>query len=333
MSEIILTIGIPTYNGERYLAETINSCISQIKKNNLQSIEIIISDNASTDSTGDISKKMVEAYPDLVKYYRNEINIGFDKNVVELFKKGNGKFVHILGDDDFYCENTLDLVLSFLNINSNLSIVLLNIIYLNITNNSLYGEFVIDSDVFFNNRDDFFMFTKWRTSPISTLIMNRSEFNSCDLSFYYGNQWIHLGAIIEILSLGGTSCFLSKRIITVRTGNSDWSNKNGNQLEVGLAHLEVLSRMVPKGYNIEAYKYFLNYRYKENLKDILNLAPFNYIHRLKISLRMIRFFKFYALFWIFHLPFILVFSYPIQFAKFLIKYLNFKIKSYKLGLE
>ena len=36
MSEILLSIGIPTFNGEKYLAETINSCISQINKNNLQ---------------------------------------------------------------------------------------------------------------------------------------------------------------------------------------------------------------------------------------------------------------------------------------------------------
>jgi glycosyltransferase involved in cell wall biosynthesis len=327
MSEILLTIGIPTYNGERYLAETINSCISQIKNIDLRSIEIIISDNASTDSTGDISKKIVEAYPDLVKYYRNEINIGFDKNVIEIFKKGNGKYVHVLGDDDFYCENRLDEILTFLKINNNLSIILLNIIYLNITNNNLFGEFVIDSDVWFNNRDDFFKFTKWRTAPISTLIMNRSEFNSCDLSFYYGNQWIHLGAIIEILSLGGKSCFLSKRTITVRTGNSHWSNHFGNQLEVGLAHLEVLSRMLAKGYNIETFKYFLNYRYNENLKDILNLAPFNFIQRLNISLRMIRLFNGYMFFWIFHLPFILVFSYPIQLAKFSIKCLILKLNN------
>lgn len=331
MSELILTIGIPTYNGERYLAETINSCISQIKKNNLKSIEILVSDNASTDSTEDIAKNIVNTYPNLVKYFRNESNIGFDKNVIELFSKANGKFVHILGDDDFYCENTLDFVLSFLNNNCDLSIVLLNMIYLNSTNNNLFGEFVINSDVWFNNRDDFFMFTKWRTAPISTLIMNRSEFNSCDLSFYYGYQWIHLGAIIEILSLGGSSCFLAKKIITVRTGNSDWSNHFGNQLEVGLAHLEVLSRMLEKGYKYDTYNFFLKYKYKENLKAIFNLAPFSFIHRVKISLRMMRLFKYKFFFWILHLPFILVISYPIQFSKLFIKYLNFKIKSCKLA--
>jgi glycosyltransferase involved in cell wall biosynthesis len=327
MSEIILTIGIPTFNGEKYLAGTINSCISQIKKNSLGSVEIVISDNASTDSTGDISKKISEEYPDLVKYYRNEINIGFDKNVVELFKRGNGKYVHILGDDDFYCDDTLEEVLFFLKNNNNLSIVLLNIIYLNILNNNLYGEFPIDSNVYFNNRDDFFLFTKWRTSPISTLIMNRAEFNSCDLSSYYGNQWIHLGAIIDILSLGGNSCFLSKRVITVRTGNSDWSNHFGNQLEVGLDHIEVLSKMLLKGYNIQTYKYFLDYRYKQNFMDILNLAPFNFIHRLKISLKMVRLFKTYSFFWIIDLPFVLFLSYPIQCFKFLLKYFYFKFKA------
>ena len=43
----LVSIGLPVYNGERYLAEAIESLLAQDYKN----IEIIISDNASTDTT------------------------------------------------------------------------------------------------------------------------------------------------------------------------------------------------------------------------------------------------------------------------------------------
>lgn len=43
-----LSIGLPVYNGERYLAKSINALLSQTYEN----YELIISDNASTDGTG-----------------------------------------------------------------------------------------------------------------------------------------------------------------------------------------------------------------------------------------------------------------------------------------
>ena len=52
-----LTIGLPVYNGEKYVAESLEALLGQ----SFTDFELIISDNASTDSTGDICRRLREA--------------------------------------------------------------------------------------------------------------------------------------------------------------------------------------------------------------------------------------------------------------------------------
>ena len=54
-NEMKITIGIPVYNGEKFLVEKISSILNQ----NYNNFELIISDNCSTDSTKEICEKFV----------------------------------------------------------------------------------------------------------------------------------------------------------------------------------------------------------------------------------------------------------------------------------
>ena len=56
MRNIILTIGIPVFDSEIFLKQTIDSILEQINPVNANSIEILFSDNNSTDSTIPIIK-------------------------------------------------------------------------------------------------------------------------------------------------------------------------------------------------------------------------------------------------------------------------------------
>jgi cellulose synthase/poly-beta-1,6-N-acetylglucosamine synthase-like glycosyltransferase len=66
-----LTIGLPVYNGEKYVAESIEALLCQSFKD----FELIISDNASTDSTGDIARRY-EKQDSRVRYFRQPQNVG-----------------------------------------------------------------------------------------------------------------------------------------------------------------------------------------------------------------------------------------------------------------
>jgi glycosyltransferase involved in cell wall biosynthesis len=79
----VISICIPTYNREQLIGDCLDSVVSQINDNNLSLIEIIISDNASTDNT----KKIVETYQQKysnISYYRNDSNLGLIRNIIKV---------------------------------------------------------------------------------------------------------------------------------------------------------------------------------------------------------------------------------------------------------
>lgn len=94
-AEIVLSLCIPTYNRASYLDKCLKSIIKQLGNND--EVEIIISDNVSEDNTGEIAAFYTSKYNN-VKYFRNDTNIGGDKNFIEALKRGNGKYLKLLND-------------------------------------------------------------------------------------------------------------------------------------------------------------------------------------------------------------------------------------------
>lgn len=100
MSKPLWSVMIPTYNSEKFLAETLESVL----KNNYSSntMEIVVVDNCSTDNT----KAIVETVGrGRVKYIQNLTNIGMVNNFNECIKNANGSLIHILNSDDCVKKN------------------------------------------------------------------------------------------------------------------------------------------------------------------------------------------------------------------------------------
>lgn len=92
----LVSIIIPTYNRANYLVESIESVLKQTYEN----IEIIVSDNASTDNTFEVMQKYKDNKK--IKYFRNKKNIGMVSNWKKaLYEYANGEYAMILSDDDY----------------------------------------------------------------------------------------------------------------------------------------------------------------------------------------------------------------------------------------
>ena len=70
-----VTIGLPVYNGENYLAEAIDSILGQT----FTDFELVISDNASTDRTEEICRKYADQNQ-RIRYFRHDRNRGASPN-------------------------------------------------------------------------------------------------------------------------------------------------------------------------------------------------------------------------------------------------------------
>ncbi len=90
-----VSIGLPVFNGERYIEEAVHSLLSQT----YQDFELIICDNASVDRTGEICRALAEA-DERVKYLRNSENIGAGPNFNLAFKLSSGKYFKWAAHDD-----------------------------------------------------------------------------------------------------------------------------------------------------------------------------------------------------------------------------------------
>lgn len=99
--DIILTIAIPTYKRFHLLKETLRS-VFNLKFN--ISVEIIIVDNDPEQKDLAINE-MAEFSNKEFKYYKNIENYGAAGNWNRCLELGKGKFITILHDDDFLCDN------------------------------------------------------------------------------------------------------------------------------------------------------------------------------------------------------------------------------------
>src|SRR4051794_35048945 len=90
-----VSIGLPVFNGERYLASALDCLINQ----DFDDFELIISDNASTDATESICRDYAEK-DKRIRYFRNEANIGATQNYNRVFELASGEYFKWASHDD-----------------------------------------------------------------------------------------------------------------------------------------------------------------------------------------------------------------------------------------
>jgi glycosyltransferase involved in cell wall biosynthesis len=95
MSTPRVSIGLPVFNGENYLAEAARSLLEQ----DFTDFELIISDNGSNDGTEDICRRLVEV-DSRVRYLRSDSNRGAAWNYNRVFSQARGEFFKWQAHDD-----------------------------------------------------------------------------------------------------------------------------------------------------------------------------------------------------------------------------------------
>ena len=99
----LVSVGVPVYNGEKYLAETLDSLLGQT----LRDFEIVVADNASTDRTPEICR-YYQTQDTRVRYFRNPHNIGGAMNFNRVFELSRAPFFHAGSCDDLYQPHFLE---------------------------------------------------------------------------------------------------------------------------------------------------------------------------------------------------------------------------------
>jgi glycosyltransferase involved in cell wall biosynthesis len=92
----LVSVGVPVYNGAKYILETLNS----INRQTYENMEIHIVDDCSTDDSYNLCKEWVRQSHFPVTVQKNNTNLGVNKTCNIILKKAEGEYLQVFGQDD-----------------------------------------------------------------------------------------------------------------------------------------------------------------------------------------------------------------------------------------
>ena len=114
----ILSVLMPVFNSELFVAEAIESILNQTFKG----FELLILDDCSTDKSLEIIKNY-ESKDSRIKVYQNEKNLGVVASRNKLINLSKGKYIALLDSDDVAIETRLEKQINFLEANPEIGMV------------------------------------------------------------------------------------------------------------------------------------------------------------------------------------------------------------------
>jgi abequosyltransferase len=228
-----LSVCIPTYNRVEYLTKALQSVIEQADP---ALVEIVVCDNDSTDGTAEVVAQIARDYPNL-RYIQRELNVGCDRNVIEIGEYSTGEYFWIFGSDDTLPAGAMDIVLQA--IAQTQADLILGDAYDCDINMQQTGQLKFlkgDARKFhFNRNDDVLAFLHATTMTaslfgyISSMIFKRETWDRIPLSRYtLGSAYPQVFRALDIVfRASGEMAYLAKPVANNRRNNCGYTVEFG----------------------------------------------------------------------------------------------------------
>ena len=230
-----ISICIPTFEGESTLGQTLDSICTQITPE----FEVIISDDHSLDRTLIIASEYAIKYSN-IKAFKNEDNLGMDKNFHQCVKYAKGEYIWFCGQDDIFMDGALAKILEILDNHSNLGIIYLNFTEYDhdlskcITPSGFaLSGFNVDpnengKEIIVKSSSEYFEMFNAPPTFLPAIIMLRDYWDDPRVDMFYGTNYVQTGLILLYMDKRFI-CVLPKLYIKGRIPSDKWQT-NGKQL-------------------------------------------------------------------------------------------------------
>ena len=215
----LLTLAIPTYNRAGFLRQNLETLFEQLVKE--PRMELIISDNCSTDATPELVTEFQQRGLS-IRYLRNTENLGSNGNILQCYDQARGKYAWVMGDDDIVVPGGIRRILDLLEQDS-YGLVFLTPFVFHDDYRSQYqprawsqpARVIDDSVSFIRNVGQLFLFT-------TSMIINKQEC-TVDLEAIRPlttTFLIHMGWQLDRLNVPGKHLLVYETLIGQRVENS-----------------------------------------------------------------------------------------------------------------
>jgi glycosyltransferase involved in cell wall biosynthesis len=264
---VLISIIMNCHNGEKYLAQSLKSILSQ----NYQNWELIFFDNASDDESKNIFKSFHD-YRFKYFYNKKKINLYHARN--EAISKAKGDFVSFIDVDDWWERNNLNSRKDFF-LNNSYSFSYSNCYYYFEKNKKkkLFSRRKLPSGYIFG------LLCKNYLVNLSTIIIRRSFLSK--LSYIFDNKYNVIGDYDLVLRLSEKYLVHStnKSLVNIRYHDSNFSRLNRD-----LYYSEYRSWYKKKikldEYKIHKFTFFKKLKYLEIIKDLLRFKNFKILRKI-----------------------------------------------------
>lgn len=177
MNEIKASILVVTYNQERYIGDCLQSLVAQ--KTDF-SYEILVGDDASSDSNINIVQKFANAYPDKIIAVLRTKNLGATNNGYDLWRRARGEYIAFCdGDDCWVGETRLQRQVDYLDSHREYSAVCGKSNLIDENGNALPESSIPSKQIFWKFDKSVFTkedFANWRMPAHDSAILARNPF-------------------------------------------------------------------------------------------------------------------------------------------------------------
>jgi glycosyltransferase involved in cell wall biosynthesis len=200
----LLSICIPTYNRAELLKETLHSIVSQPLFIETGYVEIVISDNCSSDHTEQVSLGFVGSFPHKIKYFKNTENVK-DLNFELALSRAEGIFLKLNNDTLVHLPGSLHSMIA--TIRENLTSK--NIVFF------LNKNFPIGDNVYCNSMDDLVKNVSFFTTWIGGFGIWKEDFDKIqDFSRYKDLQLVQTDVLLRLMDHDRSAQINNTRLFT-----------------------------------------------------------------------------------------------------------------------
>ena len=219
--QVKVSILLPVYNGERFLAQAIESALAQT----LADFELLICDDASTDSSPAIIERFAAA-DSRIKMWRNDSNKGLFANYNECLSRANGEFIKPFAQDDLLEPTMLAETCAALERDASIKLVSTARNWVSDSGAVVNVVAPFPSDRIITGREvilyNLLQLTNWVGEPSTVLFRAEQIGDKFDTALYHYGDIDYWFRIVE----HGNYCYLNKVLCSFRRHDGSATSKN-----------------------------------------------------------------------------------------------------------
>lgn len=192
----LLSICIPTRDRASYLEKSLQSIVQQEFFTATNLVEIVISDNCSSDNTFEVCREFVNKYPGKIKYSKNEKDLS-DLNFELALGLGSGSFLKIMNDNVVWATGSLEYITNLIKISENVKPLIFFLNNVKVMKEPLY---------IYNNVNDFMDAVSHHVTWLGGFGIWKSQFDVIvDFSRKLNFALVQMDVLLRLIN-SGVSC-------------------------------------------------------------------------------------------------------------------------------